>query len=203
MCGRAAARSSDLARAIADAGHEVACHGWLWRPHADYTDRESESADLTRALDTLRDSTGQTPKGFFCRGSESPWTRQLLAEAGCIYTSNAFDDDLPYHDASGLVVVPYNLDTNDMKFFHPNGFVKAQDMIDYVRDALDQLLAEAARGKSSTLTLGFHLRITGRPARFRACAEILDHLATLEPHLWRATRAQIATHFNATVPRGT
>jgi peptidoglycan/xylan/chitin deacetylase (PgdA/CDA1 family) len=203
MCGRAAARSSDLARAIADAGHEVACHGWLWRPHADYTDRQSESADLTRALDTLRDTTGQTPKGFFCRGSESPWTRQLLAEAGCIYTSNAFDDDLPYHDASGLVVVPYNLDTNDMKFFHPNGFVKAQDMIDYVRDALDQLLAEAARGKSSTLTLGFHLRITGRPARFRACAEILDHLATLEPHVWRATRAQIATHFNATVPRGT
>lgn len=203
MCGRAAARSPVLARAIADAGHEVACHGWLWRPHADYTDRESESADLTRALDTLRDTTGQTPKGFFCRGSESPWTRQLLVEAGCIYTSNAFDDDLPYHDASGLVVVPYNLDTNDMKFFHPNGFVKAQDMIDYVRDALDQLLAEAARGKSSTLTLGFHLRITGRPARFRACAEILDHLATLEPHVWRATRAQIATHFNATVPRGT
>ena len=74
---------------------------------------------------------------------------------------------------------------------------------EHVVEALKALCAEAARGKSSTLTLGFHLRITGRPARFRACAEILDHLATLEPHVWRATRAQIATHFNATVPRGT
>jgi hypothetical protein len=90
-------------------------------------------------------STGTSPKGFFCRGAESPWTRSLLAERGYVYTSNGLDDDLPYRDPSGLVVVPHALDANDMKFFHPNGFVRAAEMVDYVADALDVLEAEAAR----------------------------------------------------------
>jgi len=129
MCGRAVERSPQLARAITEAGHEAANHGWLWRPHADFTDIETERAALTRATDAIETKTGTRPVGFFCRGSESPWTRGLLAEAGYTYTSNAFDDDLPYADPSGLVVVPYNLDTNDMKFFHPNGFTRSSEMV--------------------------------------------------------------------------
>jgi peptidoglycan/xylan/chitin deacetylase (PgdA/CDA1 family) len=202
MCGRAVARSPQLARAIADAGHEAACHGWIWRPHADYTDMETERADLRRATDAIETATGQRPTGFFCRGSESDWTRQLLIEEGYSYTSNAFDDDMPYHDGSGLIVLPYNLDTNDMKFFHPNGFTRAVEMVDYVRDAVEQLLQEAQRGTSSTLSIGFHLRITGRPARFRAVTQILEYLALLEGQIWLARRIDIARHFAAAHPRG-
>lgn len=201
MCGRAVERSPQLARAITKAGHEAANHGWLWRPHADFTDIETERAALTRATDAIEIATGTRPVGFFCRGSESPWTRGLLAEAGYTYTSNAFDDDLPYADPSGLVVVPYNLDTNDMKFFHPNGFTRSSEMVDYVKDAIRQLLAEAERGKSSTLSIGFHLRITGRPARFRAVAEILEFLASLDGQIWRARRIDIARHFAASPSR--
>ena len=200
MCGRAVERSPQLARAITEAGHEAANHGWLWRPHADFTDIETERAALTRATDAIETKTGTRPVGFFCRGSESPWTRGLLAEAGYTYTSNAFDDDLPYADPSGLVVVPYNLDANDMKFFHPNGFTRASEMVDYVKDAIRQLLAEAERGKSSTLSIGFHLRITGRPARFRAVTEILEFLAGLDGQIWRARRIDIARHFAASPP---
>ncbi len=203
MCGRAVERSPKLARAITEAGHEAACHGWVWRPHADYTDPKTEASDLRRATDAILSATGQRPLGFFCRGGESDWTRRLLVEAGYVYTSNAFDDDLPYHDPSGLCVVPYNLDTNDMKFFHPNGFVRAVEMTDYVRDALDQLLKEAARGKSSTLSIGFHLRISGRPARFRAVTDILEFLADLDGQIWRARRIDIARHFAAVHPRET
>ena len=197
MCGRAVERSPSLARAISDAGFEAACHGWVWRPHADYTSREDERRDLDRATRAIEDATGQRPRGFFCRGSESAWTRALLAEAGYLYTSNAFDDDLPYADPTGLTVLPYNLDTNDMKFFHPNGFVRAVEMVDYVRDAVEQLLAEAERGRSSTLSIGFHLRISGRPARFRAVTEILEYLASLEGRIWRAQRIEITRHFAA------
>ena len=200
MCGRAVDRSPQLARAISDAGHEAACHGWVWRPHADYADIEAERRDLDRATRSIEAATGQRPRGFFCRGSESAWTRSLLAEAGYLYTSNAFDDDLPYGDPSGLTVLPYNLDTNDMKFFHPNGFVRAAEMVEYIRDAVEQLLLEAERGRSSTLSIGFHLRISGRPARFRAVTEILDYLASLEDRIWRAQRIDIARHFAATSP---
>ncbi|MCV3273456.1 polysaccharide deacetylase family protein [Roseobacter sinensis] len=197
MCGRAVARSPDLARAIVDAGHEAACHGWLWQPHASYTCPEEERGDLHRATEAIEAATGQRPSGFFCRGSESPWTRSMLAEAGYLYTSNAFDDDLPYHDPSGLTVVPYNLDTNDMKFFHPNGFVRAAEMVDYVTDAVEQLLREAEGGRSATLSIGFHLRICGRPARFPAVTGILEYLASLDGQIWRAQRHQIARHFAA------
>lgn len=199
FCGRAAERAPENAHAAIAAGHEAACHGWRWRPHSDYADRAAERADLIRAIDAIKAATGQRPLGFFCRGSESRWTRDLLRELGFAYTSNAFDDDLPYDDA-GLTIVPYNLDTNDMKFFHPNGFVRAQEMVEYVRDALDVLLAEADRGRSSTLSIGYHLRIAGRPARFRAVTDILDHLAGLGDRIWRARRIEIARHFQAMAP---
>ena len=195
MCGRAVDRVPELARTVTEKGHDAACHGWLWRPHADYPDKAAERADLARATKAIAAHTGKRPLGFFCRGSESPWTRDLLAELGYAYTSNAFDDDLPYTDPSGLAVLPYNLDTNDMKFFHPNGFVRADEMVDYVKSALAQLLEEASRGASATLSIGFHLRITGRPARFRAVTDILNHLAQLEGQIWRAKRIDMVRHF--------
>ena len=40
MCGYAVERVPELARAVVDAGHEAACHGWRWRPHSDFTDAE-------------------------------------------------------------------------------------------------------------------------------------------------------------------
>jgi len=200
LCGRAVARAPSLAKAIVEAGHEPACHGWVWRPHADYPDERAERTDLTRATDAIESATGQRPRGFFCRGSESAWTRTLLADAGYAYTSNAFDDDLPYWDGSGLLVLPYNLDTNDMKFFHPNGFVHAREMVSYVKDAVGQLLSEAEQGKSATLSIGFHLRIIGRPARFRAVTDILEFLASLEGRIWRAQRLEIVRHFAAHHP---
>ena len=199
-CGRAAQRAPGVLAMLAE-GHEVASHGWLWRPHADYTDPQTEAADLDRTAQAIIAATGQTPQGFFCRGAESPWTRQLLHQRGYLYTSNGFDDDLPYSDAAtGLLVVPYALDSNDMKFFHPNGFVRAQDMIDYVSDALEVLEAEAARGQARVLNIGFHLRITGRPARFKAFDTILRLLDQRRGGLWLATRAQIAQAFVAAVP---
>ena len=197
MCGRAVKRSPQLASAISEAGHEAACHGWVWRPNAEYTDMDSEHKDLLRATAAIKAATGQSPLGFFCRGAESTWTRKLLAQEGYIYTSNAFDDDLPYHDNSGLIVVPYNLDTNDMKFYHPNGFVRSKEMLEYVCDAVEQLLIEAQAGKSSTLSIGFHLRISGRPARFRAVNKILEYLVGLDAQVWLARRIDIARHFAA------
>ncbi|MDP3546734.1 MAG: polysaccharide deacetylase family protein, partial [Phreatobacter sp.] len=117
FCGRAVERAPDLARAATARGHEAAVHGWRWRPHADYPTREAEAADLDRCIAVIETVCGVRPTGFFCRGAESAWTRELLTERGFLYTSNAFDDDLPYWDRSGerpLLVVPYALDSNDM-----------------------------------------------------------------------------------------
>lgn len=190
-CGRAAERVAPILARLAGDGHETACHGWLWRPHADYDDPADEAADLDRAAVAIEAATGERPVGFFCRGAESAWTRALLVERGYLYTSNGFDDDVPYRDGK-LLVVPYALDSNDMKFFHPNGFVRARDMVDYVTDALDVLEAEAGRGQTRLLNIGFHLRIVGRPGRFKAFDAILATLAARRERLWIATRSEIA-----------
>lgn len=204
FCGQAVQRSPALARVVTDRGHEPAVHGWRWRPHADYADAAAEAADLDRSVEAIRQATGVLPVGFFCRGSESPWTRELLVERRFLYTSNGFDDDLPYYDhaprGGPLLVVPYALDSNDMKFFHPNGFVRSSEMVEYVRDALDTLEAEAARGLPRLLNLGFHLRIVGRPGRFAAFRDILHLLASRRDRLWIAPRAAIARAFIDAVP---
>ncbi|MEM8852941.1 MAG: polysaccharide deacetylase family protein [Pseudomonadota bacterium] len=199
-CGRAAERAAPALTMLAQAGHETACHGWLWRPHADYDTPEAEAIDLDRAAEAIRAATGETPRGFFCRGAESPWTRRLLAERGYVYTSNGFDDDLPYRDPSGLLVVPYALDANDMKFFHPNGFVGAGEMVRYVADALDVLEEEAARGLPRLLNIGFHLRIVGRPGRFKAFEGVLAELNRRRNRLWLARRIDIAEAFTQALP---
>ena len=160
-CGRAAKRASNVLTMLANNGHEIACHGWLWKPNARYKSKKEELRDLDKATSAIFKVTKKLPLGFFCRGSESPWTRELLVKRGYFYSSNAFDDDLPYTDPTGLTIVPYALDTNDMKFFHPNGFVRAKDMVDYVIDALDVLENETNLGETRLLNIGFHLRIIG------------------------------------------
>jgi peptidoglycan/xylan/chitin deacetylase (PgdA/CDA1 family) len=194
MCGRAVERAPDQAREAVARGHEAAVHGWRWRPHADYRDAAEEARDLDGCIAVIEAACGVRPAGFFCRGSESAWTRALLAERDFLYTSNAFDDDLPYRDPAhpGLVVLPYALDSNDMKFFHPNGFVRAREMVDYVEDALATLLAEAERGKPRLLNIGYHLRIAGRPGRFPAFEGVLQKLAALGDRIWVARRDEIA-----------
>ena len=133
MCGRAVERAPPLAAEVIRRGHEA--------------------ADLDRCIAAITKACCQTPQGFFCRGSESIWTRALLQERGFTWVSNAFDDELPYHDSAYpvLSVLTYALDTNDMKFFHPNDLVRTNEMVEYVNDALDVLFAEARQGKPRLL----------------------------------------------------
>jgi peptidoglycan/xylan/chitin deacetylase (PgdA/CDA1 family) len=196
MCGRAVERLPGIARRIVEAGHEPACHGWLWRPHSDYEDAATERRDLERCIEATRKATGQRPDGFFSRGSESPFTRTILRDLGFTYASNGLDDDLPYwdrHDARRpLLVLPYAFDSNDMKFFHPNGFVNADEMVAYVRDALEVLIAEGEAGYPRMLNIGWHLRIAGRPGRFAAFKRILELLDSYGERVWVTRRIDIA-----------
>lgn len=199
MCGRAVERVPDLARAAVEAGHEPAVHGWRWLPHALYGDADTERRDIEKTRDVIARATGVAPVGFMSRGSQGPWTRDILIGLGFAYDSNALDDDLPYWSRSprgAMLVLPYGFDTNDMKFFHPNGFVQPEDFSNYVNAALATLVEEAECGRSAMLSVGFHLRICGRPARFRAVKAILAELARLEGRVWVATRADIAAHFS-------
>jgi peptidoglycan/xylan/chitin deacetylase (PgdA/CDA1 family) len=203
-CGRAAERTPALARHIADLGHEVACHGYRWTNHALFDDEAAERADLARAVAAIEKTVGRRPLGFYSRWGASLATRRLLQEAGFLYDSNAYDDDLPYwdHDLPGgpMLVVPYALDTNDYKFFEGDPWGSPQAFLDYLRAAVEVLLEEGARGRPKMMSLGLHLRIVGRPGRYWALDRFLRHLAGLGSDVWVARRVDIARHWLEAYP---
>jgi hypothetical protein len=129
--------------------------------------------------------------------------RNITVDLGDV--GNAFDDDLPYYHrfADGqepLLILPYVLDCNDMKYFHPNGFVTMDEFIRYVRDGVGVLLAEGERGHPKMLNIDLHLRISGRPSRFAGVQGILEYLSGLGDEVWTATRQEIGRCFRAQFP---
>lgn len=89
--GWVAQRNGALIRRIADAGHEVASHGW---DHARVftLDRKSFGADLSRARKVLEDASGQPVTGYrapsFSIDQRTPWAYLELAEQGYAYSSS-------------------------------------------------------------------------------------------------------------------
>ena len=141
------------------------------------------------------------PVGWHSRSPCTPNTRRLLVEeGGFIYDSEAYDDDLPYIvEVAGRkhVVVPYSLDTNDMRFQRPDSsFARARDFSDYVIDGFDWLWEEGET-TPKMMTIGLHTRIIGRPARIAGLDRVLAHIRD-RGGAWIARRDEIARHWLAT-----
>jgi allantoinase len=196
-CAEALALSPWLGRDAVARGFEIASHGYRWlSPRAMSEDEEREWIHL--AVKTIADACGVRPVGWHTRCPHTPNTRRLLVEeGGFLYDSDAYDDDLPYlleFDGRPHVVLPYSLDTNDMRCQRPEaGFVRAQDFADYVIDAFDWLWSEGASAPKM-MTVGLHLRTIGRPARIAGLDRVLRHLQA-KGGAWIARRDEIARHW--------
>ena len=120
----------------------------------------------------------------------------MVEHGGFLYDSDSYADDLPYWtkvaDQQHLVI-PYTLDTNDMRFASPTGFGTGTDFYDYLRDAFDTLYAEGAHAPKM-LSIGLHCRIAGRPGRTAALARFLDHVSSHDD-VWITRRIDIARHW--------
>jgi putative urate catabolism protein len=189
-----------LTAALVESGHELACHGLRWISYQD-VDVETERAHLAEAVRLHTELTGSAPLGWYT-GRDSPNTRGLVVEhGGFLYDSDSYADDLPlWVDVGGTdhLVVPYTLDTNDMRFASPQGFNTGDHFLAYCRDAFDVLYAEGATSPKM-LSIGLHSRIIGRPARFGALQRLVEHI-TAHDDVWVARRADIARHWTTTHP---
>ena len=197
-CAMALERNPAATEAMAAAGWEFAGHGWRWINHYELPEDE-EREHIARAIEITQRLTGQRLRGWYCRYAPSANTRRLLVEEGGFrYDSDAYDDDLPYWVAVGAtphLVVPYALDTNDVKFGAPASYGSGEDFFRYITDAFDQLWDEGAEAPRM-LSIGLHQRLVGRPGRARALARFLDHVQT-KGQTWVARRIDIAEHWHA------
>ena len=96
-------------------------------------------------------------------------------------------------------MIPYTLDTNDMRFTQVQGFNKGDDFFEYLKDAFDVLYAEGVAGAPKMLSIGMHCRLLGRPARLASLAKFLEYVQSHEK-IWCARRVDIAQHWYATHP---
>jgi len=192
----ALARNPEAVAAMHEAGWEIACHGLRWISYQE-APIDTERDHMQRAIAWHTELTGERPLGWYT-GRDSPNTRNLLLENdGFLYDSDSYADDLPYwikSDRGPHLVIPYTLDTNDMRFASAQGFNSGEQFFTYLRDAFDVLYAEGA-DHPKLLNIGLHGRLIGRPGRFLALQRFLDHVLAHD-RVWLCRRVDIARHWH-------
>jgi OHCU decarboxylase len=214
-------RHPEAATAFTQLGHEIACHGLRWISYQEM-DPDTERAHMAEAVAILERTFGTAPLGWYT-GRDSPQTRRLLVEhGGFVYDSDSYADDLPYWTGVAIggaigdaapgaaletrvvphLVVPYALDTNDMRFATAQGFNSGPQFFDYLTAAFDTLYREGdpdGLDRPKMLSVGLHCRLAGRPGRVQALERFLGYVLEHE-HVWIARRIDIARHWIATHP---
>lgn len=194
--GQALELNPELARALAAAGHEVAGHGYRWLDYRDIP-ADVERRHIRLTIEVIERLCGQRPVGWYT-GRVSPNTLRLLREEdGFLYSSDAYNDDLPYWLAGSPahLVIPYTLVNNDARYLLPNGFACGDDFFRLLKDAFDQLWQEGARCPKM-MSVGLHGRISGHPARALALARFLDYVRSQDA-VWICRRDEVARHWMA------
>ena len=202
-------RHPELTRAFVELGHEIACHGWRWI-HYQAMDEATEREHMRIGMEIIKELTGDMPLGWYT-GRDSPNTRRLVVEhGGLLYDADYYGDDLPFWtevevtggEKKPHLVVPYTLDSNDMRFATPQGFNTGEQFFQYLKDAFDVLYAEgdpSGQDQPKMLSVGMHCRLLGRPGRFRALQRFLDYVQSHDK-VWICRRVDIARHWIDTHP---
>ncbi len=172
---------------------EIASHGYRWIEYQ-YFSKTEEREHFEKAIEIHKRITGDRPKGWYT-GRTSPYSRVLTAEdGGFLYNADSYADDLPYWEklpnCEAQLIVPYTLDSNDMRFATPQGFNSGEQFYTYLKDAFD-LLYQEGETIPKMLSVGLHCRLVGRPARAVALARFLDYILS-KKDVWICRRSDIA-----------
>jgi urate oxidase len=194
-------RNPEAVAAMQEADWEIASHGLKWIDYRDF-EKEAERGHMREAIRLHEAVTGARPLGWYT-GRSSVHTLDLVAaEGGFVYASDAYADDLPYWQETEhgpLLVVPYALDSNDMRFATAQGFNSGGQFFAYLKDAFDVLHAEGERGMPKMLSVGLHCRLVGRPGRMASLLRFIDYAAGKDG-VWIARRIDVARHWRRVHP---
>jgi peptidoglycan/xylan/chitin deacetylase (PgdA/CDA1 family) len=189
----------DEQRRVADAGHEVALHGWIHERNS-VLPEPAERDLMLRSADVLEQVTGRRPVGIRTPSWDfSPATLKIVAEMGLLYDSSLMADVDCYElllDGlpTGLVELPVEWIRDDAVYFNMNRFAGLRpytppaDVFDIFRRELD-----AAHAEGGIFQLTMHPHISGYRSRVWILEELITHAKALGG-VWFATHADVARH---------
>jgi len=196
----AMARNPEAVAAMNEARWEIATHGLKWIDYRD-TPAEVEARHIAEAVRIHTEVAGARPLGFYQGRSSLSTIRLGMEEGGFVYCADTYADDLPYWlegPRGPQLMVPYTLDSNDMRFASPQGFNSGDQFYTYLKDSFDTLYAEGDVAPKM-LSIGLHCRLVGRPGRTASLARFVDYVKSHE-RAWIPTRLDIARHWIAKHP---
>ncbi|HUX83572.1 MAG TPA: allantoinase PuuE [Halothiobacillus sp.] len=193
--GLAIQKNPDVVDAMLESNWEIASHGYRWIDYQTMTP-DIERAHIRLALEIHRSLIGHEPSGWYI-GRDTALTRSiLLEEATPLYDSDSYADDLPYWvpgQGKPHLIVPYTLDSNDMRFLTAQGFNSGDQFFTYLKDSFDALYTEGAQ-TPKMLSIGLHCRISGRPGRLMAVKRFIQYVLSHQD-VWICRRDEIAKHW--------
>lgn len=196
--GIVADRHPGLMKAIIEAGHTVAAHGWVQNAIPAYQTPEQEQQDLKRSADAIARNAGARPMGYLSpRCTPSTATSGLLAAEGYLWHADFFDSDLPRLlslPEGRLVAMPFTMEVNDMPLYIRYGNEPAVFTQTFAR-----LVAgfERIARRPACMDITVHAHVFGRPAGALAFAETLDIARRHESFLWLTHHGEIARLYAA------
>jgi putative urate catabolism protein len=194
-------RSPEQVAAMKEAGWEIASHGLKWIDYKDYSE-EAERVHMREAIRIHTEVVGTRPLGWYTGRASIHSTKLAMEEGGFLYSSDVYSDDLPYwvHGPKGPhLLIPYTLDSNDMRFVTAQGFNSGDQFFTYLKDSFDTLRREGEDGAPKMLNIALHCRLAGRPGRSASIERFIDYIQSHE-RVWIASRLDIARHWHAEHP---
>jgi peptidoglycan-N-acetylglucosamine deacetylase len=198
--GHSAERWPATIRAIRDAGHEIAHHGFLHESSRGATPAEEE-ARLLRGLEALDRVAGVKPTGYRAPMWEmSRAGPEILARHGFRYDSSLMDADHPYRlavaagaDAPSLVELPVHWALDDWEAYAYLPAITGSGVIARPTEMLERwtLELDALVEDGGLFMLTNHPFLSGRASRAAALERLIEHAQSIDG-LWIATCGEIA-----------
>ena len=201
--GYTAERWPGTVRDIHNAGHEIACHGYLHEGAHSAPDEATEERRLLRALEALDTIAGVRPAGYRAPMWELSYRLPaLLAKHGFRYDSGLMDADHPYRlavsaepGAPSIIELPAHWALDDWEPYNYLPGITGTGLIASPADVIARwsLELDALTDEGGLFMLTNHPFVSGRASRAAGLERLIARAKNTDG-LWIAAAGEIAAH---------
>ncbi len=195
----------EAAKAIADRGHELGCHGYAHEGVQNLAYHE-EVELLKKTAKIIEKVSGKKPRGWRPPGGQlSANTLKILIEAGFTYIANGMADDIPYHwvvkgGSRNLTALPFDWALDDATFFFTVSSISGKTL--WPSSPILGLWNEefdARYNLGRYHNLACHPFCTGRAHRLFMLERHIEYIKS-HPDVWIAPCIDIANYWEKAYP---